>query len=221
MRGSGGGPEELQVGAADGIAVTFGHGIVRVGKLAAQDGRTLVVDFPPRRLPTLAVGARTLVRLGARREKNVPATQSVLVVERDDRREGCRYRLQLLDAPLARARVSRAAADLPARRDVDVMLRFGRLEYPAQLLAARGSGLRLRVLPRTEKRLRIADFLDLVITMPPLPRATLPGWIDRRVLEGTHVRYEFRFDDELTDDAARQHARLEEILAAARIPKRI
>jgi hypothetical protein len=213
MRGSERGREELRFGAADGIAVTFERGIVRIGRLASQDGRSLDVEFPSRKSPTLIVGSCTTVRLGARADKGARANQLALVLERTDRREGCRYRLLLQRGRTDSDRTSAVASEPPSTRKFDVVLRFGRLEFPAQFLGAIAQGLRLRVPQKVEARLHVADLLELVCTAPGATRAEIVGWIDRRVLDGTHVRYDFRFDEELTEDFAGQRARLDEILA--------
>ncbi len=168
-----------------------------MGRVVARDGSALDVEFPRRQQQTLAVGARVPIALcdarrGAPAEDAIP-DRSCVATERSEQGDKRRYRLQLDDAADgADRRVGAGARDRtpPRGRALRVDLRFGMLDFRAEVAAWPGGVIVLRVALETEALLR-----------------------ERRILEGLFVRYDFRIDDQLAEDGALQRVQLRSLLA--------
>jgi len=187
------------------LQVFFDPGVVRVGAILLRDGPAFDVEFPRNQRETLSVGAQAQVAMANEPTPGRLAT----VAERSENGNARRYRLVLQrdDAAAALARV----ADRSPRptHSLDILMRFGRLDFRGKLVAPQMQGALLQVSQETETVLRAADAIELVVRAGEADRdARLVGWIDRRILDGAVVRYEFRIDDRLTEDAAAQRARL-------------
>jgi hypothetical protein len=93
------------------------------------------------------------------------------------------------------------------------------MDFGAEVAAWPGQSIVLRVALETEALLRATDAIELVHRgEPDDPEIRVGGWIERRVLEGLFVRYEFRIDDDLGEDGAYQRLRLRSLLAGEASP---
>ncbi len=203
------------------MVVAFDPGLVRVGRVVAREGSALDVEFPRRQQQTLAVGTRVPIALcdtwrAAPAENAIP-DRSCVATERSEQGDVRRYRLLLDDAADgADRRVVAGARDRtpPRGRALRVDLRFGTLDFRAEVAAWPGGVILLRVALETEAMLRATDAIELVHRrhVDDL-EIRLGGWIERRVLEGLFVRYDFRIDDQLAEDGAFQRVRLRSLLA--------
>jgi len=211
--------------AFEGLVVSFDPGLVRIGRLTSRSAGTLEVEFPRRQTQTLAVGANVMIGFAGVRHSD-PATlpvdaspanpaQAALTVERLERGDARRYRLTLHDAaPAADATLSADRIEPPGR-PFRVDLRFGQLEFKAGIAAWTAKSIQLQVSIETEATLRATDAIELVHrSAGNEAEIRLTGWIDRRVLSGGSVRYEFRIDDHLSEDCVRQRGRLRTLLSS-------
>jgi hypothetical protein len=195
---------------AERAAVEFDPGLVREGRITARKAGVVEIAFPPPHRHALAVGAAARVALHGADPRPVPV-RSARVVERWDGDHERRYRFALAGTewPRTGSRERVAAPQLRAA------LRFGRLEIEADLLGADERGVALRVAPAAEAQLRSADAIEFVASGRAFgAEIRLAGWIERRILEGRAIRYQFRVDERLSDDGAAQHARLRSRLTA-------
>ncbi len=200
------------------IVVAFDPGLVRVGRVVAREGSALEVEFPRRQPLTLAIGTRVAIgwcdESGAKPAELAIPDRECLATERAEEGDVRRYRLLLdADAPAAAPRRSP-----PRGHALRVDLRFGRMDYRAEVAAWPGQRIVLRVALETEAQLRATDAIELVHCRSDDAEIRLAGWIERRVLEGFFVRYEFRIDDRLAEDGAIQRLRLRSLLAGETRP---
>jgi hypothetical protein len=141
------------------------------------------------------------------------------VTERSERGAARRYRLLLPAASGASERAVVADRPFPKMRPVAMELRFGRLDFPATLTTWMEHAIRVRVAQEIEAQLHSTDAIELVCRGARAdPEIRVTGWIERRVLDGVHVNYDFRVDEHLSDDGARQHTRLRSVLESASRP---
>jgi len=206
------------------VVVSFDPGLVRVGRVVAREGSALDVEFPRRQQQTLAIGARVPIGLcderRARPAELAMPDRSGIATERSECGDARRYRLVLDDHGAAHREVAGARDRTPPRgRALRVDLRFGQLDFRAEVAAWPGQVILLRVALETEALLRATDAIELVHRRRPDDlELRLAGWIERRVLEGLFVRYEFRIDDRLGEGGASQRARLRSLLAGEASP---
>jgi hypothetical protein len=193
-----------------------------VGRVVARKGSALDVEFPRRQQQTIAVGARVPIALCDARRAEPPAADAIpdrscVATERSEQGDTRRYRL-LLDgaADGADRRVGAGARDRtpPRGRALRVDLRFGMLDFRAEVAAWPGGVIVLRVAIETEALLRATDAIELVHRrhVDDL-EIRLGGWIERRILEGLFVRYDFRIDDQLAEEGALRRVQLRSLLA--------
>ena len=207
--------------AGERVVVSFDPGLVRVGRVVAREGSALDVEFPRRQQQTLAVGARVPITL-CDASRAAPAAdalpdRSCVATERSERGDSRRYRLLLDDALHGAVRNGGAGARdraPPRGRSLRVDLRFGMLDFRAEVAAWPGGVIVLRVALETEALLRATDAIELVHRRRVDDfELRLGGWIERRVLEGLFVRYDFRIDDQLAEDGALRRIQLRSLLA--------
>jgi hypothetical protein len=209
--------------SAERVVVSFDPGLVRVGRVVAREGSALSIDFPRRQQQTIAVGSRVPIGLcggdGARLAELPMPDRTAFVTERSEHADVRRYRLAL-DEDSDRKDRAVPRDRTPARgRALRVDLRFGNLDFRAEVASCPGQLIVLRVAIETEAMLRATDAIELVHCREPDDlEIRLAGWIDRRVLEGLFVRYEFRIDDQLGEDGAHQRIRLRSLLAGEESP---
>ena len=197
---------------AERATVDFDPGLAREGRITARKAGVVEVAFPPPHRHALAVGSAARVALHGLGARQLPP-RSARVVERWDRDRERRYRFAL--AGTAWPRESSRWRGTTAAPHLHAALRFGRLEIEVDLLGADEGGVALRVAPAAEAQLRSADAIEIVASGRALgAEIRLAGWIERRILEGRAIRYQFRVDERLSDDGAAQHARLRSRLTA-------
>ena len=199
---------------AERATVDFDPGLVREGRITAREAGVVEVAFLPPHRHALTVGAAARVALHGLGARQLSA-RSARVVERWDHDRERRYRFALagMASPHGASRWRGRQAASPLR----AALRFGRLEIEVDLLGADEGGVALRVAPSAEAQLRAADAIEIVAgDRACRAEICLAGWIERRILEGRAIRYQFRVDERLSDDGAAQHARLRSRLTNGR-----
>ena len=195
------------------ISVAFHPGVVRFGRVIGREDRSLVGEFSKLQRQTLAVGSE--VKISVR--QGVPATapsDAALVVERSDRFACRHYRFLPSSEPLAPWSPTEALEASPFSsprlpRPLPVALRFGQLEFAAEIISAGHREIEIAVTRADESRLRQADAMELSVPeQEERPEIRVVGWLEYRLLQGDFVHYAYRIDESLTDDGAREHARL-------------
>ena len=200
------------------ISVAFHPGVVRFGRVIGREDRSLVGEFSKLHRQTLAVGAE--VKISVRH--GVPATaptDAAMVVERCDR-FACRHYRFLPPSehpapwspPEALETSPFSSPRLP--RPLPVALRFGQLEFAAEIISADHKEFEIAVTRADESRLRHADAMELSVPQQDeRPEIRVVGWLKYRLLKGDFVHYAYQIDESLTDDGAREHARLRALVS--------
>jgi hypothetical protein len=203
---------------AEWISVAFHPGVVRFGRVIGREDRSLVGEFSKLHRQTLAVGAE--VKISVRH--GVPATaptDAAMVVERCDR-FACRHYRFLPPSehpapwspPEALETSPFSSPRLP--RPLPVALRFGQLEFAAEIISADHKEFEIAVTRADESRLRHADAMELSVPQQDeRPEIRVVGWLKYRLLKGDFVHYAYQIDESLTDDGAREHARLRALVS--------
>jgi hypothetical protein len=140
---------------------------VRVGRVFAREGSALSIDFPRRQQQTIAVGSRVPIGLcdshGARLAELPMPDRTAFVTERSEHADVRRYRLALDEDPTGRIARARATRTPPRGRALRVDLRFGNLDFRAEVASWPGQVIVLRVAIETEAMLlRATDAIELV-----------------------------------------------------------
>lgn len=200
------------------ISVAFHPGVVRFGRVIDRKDRSLVGEFSKLQRQTLAVGAE--VKISVR--QGVPATapsDTALVVERCDRFACRHYRfLPPSEPPEAwlppEARETSPFSSPRLSRPLPVALRFGQLEFAAEIISSEPKEIEIAVTRADESRLRQADAMELSVPeQEGRPEIRVVGWLEYRLLHGDFVHYAYRIDDSLIDSGAREHARLRALVS--------
>jgi hypothetical protein len=200
------------------ISVAFHPGVVRFGRVIGREDRSLVGEFSKLQRHTLAVGAEVLISV----RQGVPAaapTDAALVVERSDRLAGRQYRFLPPGEPPApwsppEALETSLFSSPRLPRPLPVALRFGQLEFAAEIISADREEIEIAVTRADESRLRHADAMELSVPeQEGRPEIRVVGWLECRLLKGDFVHYAYLIDESLTDNGASEHARLRALVS--------
>jgi len=209
----------MEIGLAPGgegtewISVAFHPGVVRFGRVIGRGDGSLVGEFSKLQRHTLAVGAEVKISI----HQGVPAAapmDAAMVVERSDRLAGRQYRFlppSEHPAPWLPPEALETSLFFSPRlpRPLPVALRFGQLEFAAEIIAADHKEIEIAVTRADESRLRQADAMELSVPeQEERPEIRVVGWLEYRLLKGDFVHYAYQIDESLTDNGAKEHARL-------------